>query len=157
LTPFTAIAYGSRRGARALEHLRGVGVEHQMVSTRSAVHIGGRDFMAVFPMFGNKPIEEIEAAFLPSAKGSARRFDLVGESDHGCKGNGLKRAITHDHQLAARLQRSVHRRASSARHGGCPGPPFGRRRIFLQQRLCNRREGSLLKTNDYELAGGAGL
>jgi NAD(P)H-dependent FMN reductase len=66
--PFTAIAYGSAGGARALEHLRGIGVELQMVSTRSAVHIGGSDFMAVFPMFGNKPIEEIEAALLPSAK-----------------------------------------------------------------------------------------
>jgi NAD(P)H-dependent FMN reductase len=65
--PFTAIAYGSAGGARALEHLRGIGVELQMVSTRSAVHIGGSDFMAVFPMFGNKPIEEIEAALLPSA------------------------------------------------------------------------------------------
>jgi len=66
--PFTAIAYGSAGGARALEHLRGIGVELQMVSTRSAVHIAGSDFMAVFPMFGNKPIEQIEAALLPSAK-----------------------------------------------------------------------------------------
>ena len=66
--PFTAIAYGSAGGARALEHLRGIGVELQMVSTRSAVHIAGSDFMAVFPMFGNKPIEEIEAALLPAAK-----------------------------------------------------------------------------------------
>ena len=29
--PFTAIAYGSMGGARALEHLRGIGVELQMV------------------------------------------------------------------------------------------------------------------------------
>jgi NAD(P)H-dependent FMN reductase len=66
--PFTAIAYGSAGGSRALEHLRGIGVELQMVSTRSAVHIGGSDFFAVFPMGGNKPIEEIEANLLPSAK-----------------------------------------------------------------------------------------
>jgi NAD(P)H-dependent FMN reductase len=65
--PFTAIAYGGAGGARALEHLRGIGTELQMVSTRSAVHISGSDFMAVFPMFGNKPIEEIEAVLLPSA------------------------------------------------------------------------------------------
>ena len=51
--PFTAIGYGGAGGARALEHLRGIGVELQMVSTRSAVHIGGSDFMAVFPMGGN--------------------------------------------------------------------------------------------------------
>jgi len=65
--PFTAIGYGGAGGARALEHLRGIGVELQMVSTRSAVHIGGSDFMAVFPMGGNKAIEEIEAGLLPAA------------------------------------------------------------------------------------------
>jgi hypothetical protein len=32
------------------------------------VHIGGSDFMAVHPMFGKKPIAEIEANLLPSAK-----------------------------------------------------------------------------------------
>ena len=66
--PFTAIAYGSVGGARAVEHLRAIGVELQMVSTHAAVHIGGGDFIAVFPGGGNKPIEEIEANLLPSAK-----------------------------------------------------------------------------------------
>jgi NAD(P)H-dependent FMN reductase len=66
--PFTAIAYGGVGAARALEHLRGIAVELQMVSTHAAVHIGGGDFMTVYPMFGNKPIEEIEANLLPSAK-----------------------------------------------------------------------------------------
>lgn len=66
--PFTAIGYGGLGGGRAVEHLRGIGVELQMVSTRSAVHIGGSDFMAVFPMGGNKAIEEIEASLLPAAK-----------------------------------------------------------------------------------------
>ena len=66
--PFTAIAYGSAGGARALEHLRGIGIELQMVSTKSAVHIGGPDFMAVHPMFGAQPIEAIEDHLLPSAK-----------------------------------------------------------------------------------------
>jgi NAD(P)H-dependent FMN reductase len=66
--PFTAIAYGGTGAARALEHLRGIGVELQMVSTHTAVHIGGGDFLTVYPMFGNKPIEEIEANLLPSAK-----------------------------------------------------------------------------------------
>jgi len=46
-------AYGSTGGSRALEHLRGIGVELQMVSTRTAVHIG--DFFAMFPMGGNEP------------------------------------------------------------------------------------------------------
>lgn len=65
--PFTAIGYGSVGAARAIEHLRGIGVELQMVSTRGAVHIGGSDFMKIFPMGGNQPIEEIEAGLLPSA------------------------------------------------------------------------------------------
>jgi NAD(P)H-dependent FMN reductase len=58
--PFTAIGYGSVGAARA--------IELQMVSTRGAVHIGGSDFMAVFPRGGNRPIEEIEGGLLPPAK-----------------------------------------------------------------------------------------
>ena len=65
--PFTAIGYGSVGAARAIEHLRGIGVELQMVSTRGAVHIGGSDFMKIFSMGGNQPIEEIAAGLLPSA------------------------------------------------------------------------------------------
>jgi len=69
--PFTAIAYGGVGGARALEHLRGIGVELQMVSTRTAVHLGGADLMATHPGFGGKQtIEDIEAHLLPSAKGA---------------------------------------------------------------------------------------
>jgi len=65
--PFTAIGYGGVGATRAVEHLRGIGVELQMVSTRSAVHIGGGDFMAIHPFFGNQPIETIEANLIPSA------------------------------------------------------------------------------------------
>jgi NAD(P)H-dependent FMN reductase len=66
--PFTAIGYGSTGAARAIEHLRLIGVELQMVSTHAAVHLGGSDFMAIHPMFGKKPIQDIEAVLLPSAK-----------------------------------------------------------------------------------------
>ena len=66
--PFTAIGYGGTGAARAVEHLRLIAVELQMVSTHAAVHIGGGDFMAVHPMFGKKPIAEIEANLLPAAK-----------------------------------------------------------------------------------------
>ena len=66
--PFTAIGYGGTGAARAIEHLRLIGVELQMVSTHAAVHIGGSDFMAVHPMFGKKPIEEIEQNLLTPAK-----------------------------------------------------------------------------------------
>lgn len=65
--PFTAIAYGGLGGARALEHLRGIAIELQMVSTRTAVHIGGGDFMAVAPRGANKPMEVIEANLLASS------------------------------------------------------------------------------------------
>ncbi|CAB3810784.1 NADPH-dependent FMN reductase [Paraburkholderia fynbosensis] len=73
--PFTAIGYGSVGAGRAIEHLRGIGIELQMVPTRGAVHIGGSDFMAVFPMGGNKSIEDIEAGLLPST--TAALDDLV--------------------------------------------------------------------------------
>ena len=67
--PFGAIGYGSVGGARAVEHLRGIGIEMQMVSTRSAVHIGGGDFFAVHPLGQqNKPISDIEGSIGPSAK-----------------------------------------------------------------------------------------
>jgi NAD(P)H-dependent FMN reductase len=66
--PFTAIGYGGTGAARAIEHLRLIGVELQMVSTHAAVHIAGSDFMTIHPMGSHKPIEEIEAHLLPSAK-----------------------------------------------------------------------------------------
>ena len=67
--PMSAIAYGSMGGARALEHLRNIAVELQMVPTRNAVHIGGGDFWRVHPgMGGSGNISDIEAALLPSAK-----------------------------------------------------------------------------------------
>jgi NAD(P)H-dependent FMN reductase len=66
--PFTAIGYGSVGAARAIEHLRSIAVELQMVSTHAAIHVGGVDFRTVYPKFGNKPFAEIEANLLPSAK-----------------------------------------------------------------------------------------
>jgi NAD(P)H-dependent FMN reductase len=66
--PFTAIGYGGSGGARAIEHLRSIAVELQMVSTHAAVHISGGDFMAVHPMFGKKQIADIEANLLPTTK-----------------------------------------------------------------------------------------
>jgi NAD(P)H-dependent FMN reductase len=65
---FTAIGYGGVGAARAVEHLRMIAVELQMVSTHAAVYLGGGDFMAVHPMFGKQPIEAVEANLLPAAK-----------------------------------------------------------------------------------------
>ncbi len=66
--PMSAIAYGALGGARAVEHLRTIAVELQMVPTRNAVHIGGGDFFKTSPLGANAPIEEIEANLLPAAK-----------------------------------------------------------------------------------------
>lgn len=67
--PMGAIAYGSMGGARALEHLRMIGVELHMVPVRNAVHIGGADFWKVHPGFGGSGnLADIEGAIGPSAK-----------------------------------------------------------------------------------------
>jgi NAD(P)H-dependent FMN reductase len=69
--PFTAMAYGSIGGARALEHLRTIGVELQMVPTRNAVHLGMGDFFKVHPgMGGSGNMADVEANLLPAAKAS---------------------------------------------------------------------------------------
>lgn len=52
------VGYGSVGGARAIEQLRSISVELQMVPTRTGVHIGGSDFMAVWR--GGKSLEELE-------------------------------------------------------------------------------------------------
>ena len=70
--PFTAIGYGGVGAARAVEQLRLIGVELQMVPTRNAVHIGGGDFMTVHPMGA---ISEIADHIAPSA--AAALDDLV--------------------------------------------------------------------------------
>ena len=67
--PMAAIAYGSMGGARALEHLRQISVELQMVTVRNAVHIGGGDFWKVHPgMGGSGNMADIEGPILASAK-----------------------------------------------------------------------------------------
>ncbi len=65
--PLAAIGYGGLGAARAIEHLRLIGVELQMVPVRNAVHIGGSEFYKVHPIGSNAPISDIEAALLPSA------------------------------------------------------------------------------------------
>jgi NAD(P)H-dependent FMN reductase len=65
--PMGAIGYGGVGGARAVEHLRLIAVELQMVPVRNGVHIGGSDFFKVHPLGANGPISDIEQALLPSA------------------------------------------------------------------------------------------
>ncbi|HHX91846.1 MAG TPA: NAD(P)H-dependent oxidoreductase [Paracoccus sp.] len=73
---FGIVSYGSVGGTRAAEHLRTIGIELQMASTRGAVHIGGSDFFAVHPLGGqNKELGEIEGAIGPSADGMLDELD----------------------------------------------------------------------------------
>lgn len=65
--PAAYVGYGGVGAARAIEHLRLINVELQMVPVRSAVHIGGSEFIKVFPAAGNQPISTIEELILPSA------------------------------------------------------------------------------------------
>ncbi|MBQ2260288.1 MAG: NAD(P)H-dependent oxidoreductase [Loktanella sp.] len=68
--PMSAIAYGSVGGTRALEHLRNIAVELQMVPTRNAVHIGGGDFFAVHPLGSNNEIDTIADHLQASVDGT---------------------------------------------------------------------------------------
>jgi NAD(P)H-dependent FMN reductase len=45
--PAAYVAYGGVGGARAVEHLRLINVELEMVPLRAAVHVGGADFMGM--------------------------------------------------------------------------------------------------------------
>ena len=77
----SAMAALARRGPSSI--LRLIGIELQMVPTRSAVHIGGGDFLTVAPMGGNKPIEDIEANLLPSAKAALDDLAWWAKGDQG--------------------------------------------------------------------------
>ena len=74
--PVSAIAYGSLGGARAMEHLRTVAIELQMVPCRSAVHLGGADFFATSPLGANGEIASVEGNLLPALKGVFADMDF---------------------------------------------------------------------------------
>ena len=73
--PLAIMAYGSSGGARAVEHLRTIGVELQMVPLRHAVHIMGADFLKVHPMGENGPIEAIEGHLAHGLKAMFEELD----------------------------------------------------------------------------------
>jgi NAD(P)H-dependent FMN reductase len=73
--PFSALGYGSTGGARAIEHLRGIGIELQMVPSKFSAHIGGGEIFKVHPNGGNEPMSAIEGAIKPSV--DAMLNDLV--------------------------------------------------------------------------------
>jgi len=73
--PAAAIGYGGLGASRAVEHLRTIAVELQMVPLRNAVHIGGGEFMKVHPMGANGPMADIEDVLLPSANSMLDELD----------------------------------------------------------------------------------
>lgn len=66
--PAAYVGYGSVGAARAIEHLRLINVELQMVPVRQGVHIGGSDFFTVWAGGANQPMDAIEGAVGPSVK-----------------------------------------------------------------------------------------
>lgn len=85
---FSAVGYGTVGGARAVEHLRNIGVELQMVPTRSAVHIGGADFAAVHPGFGGtKTIADLEGSIGNSAKDMLDQIIWWGNATKAARAN----------------------------------------------------------------------
>lgn len=66
--PMAVFGYGATGGARAVEHLRTIAIELQMVPIRHGLHLLGSDFMKVHPLGGvNAPMSEVEDHLLPSA------------------------------------------------------------------------------------------
>ena len=66
--PMGAVGYGGVGAARAIEDLRAIAVELQMVPVRNAVHIAGGDFFAISPLGKNGEMSEIA----PHLEGSAK-------------------------------------------------------------------------------------
>lgn len=62
--PAAYVGYGAVGAARAIEQLRLINVELQMVPVRAGVHIQGADFFAVSPLGANGEMETIEGNLL---------------------------------------------------------------------------------------------
>ncbi|MFD2646636.1 NADPH-dependent FMN reductase [Devosia albogilva] len=90
--PFGAVGYGTVGAARAIEHLRTIGTELQMVSTRSAVHIGSGDFFTVWGGGANQPISAIEQSIGPSAKDMLDQLVWWGQATKAQRANETQAA-----------------------------------------------------------------
>ncbi len=64
--PMAAMGYGGVGAARAVEHLRNMAVELQMVPVRNAVHLAGGEFFKVSPLGQNAEMIEVDAVLQPS-------------------------------------------------------------------------------------------
>lgn len=66
--PAAAMGYGGVGAARAVEHLRCIAVELQMVPLRNAVHLGAGEFFKVSPLGANGPMSEVDGTLQPALK-----------------------------------------------------------------------------------------
>lgn len=73
--PLAVVGYGATGGARAVEHLRTIAIELQMVPIRFGVHLQGEAFMKVHPMGANGEMSEVEDVLLPGAKAMLEDLD----------------------------------------------------------------------------------
>lgn len=64
--PIGTVGYGGVGAARAVEHLRNMAVELQMVPVRNAVHLAGGEFFKVSPLGQNAEMIEVDAVLQPS-------------------------------------------------------------------------------------------
>lgn len=64
--PMAAMGYGGVGAARAIEHLRSIAIDLQMVPLRNAVHLGGGEFMKVSPLGQDRPMSEVDTVLGPS-------------------------------------------------------------------------------------------
>ena len=67
--PMGAFGYGGVGAARAVEHLRMIAVEAEMVPVRRAVHLAGGELLKVHPMGANGDMSEVDEVLTPSADG----------------------------------------------------------------------------------------
>lgn len=72
--PMAAVGYGGVGAARAIEHLRNIAVELQMVPVRTAVHLGGGDFFAVSPLGADAGMETVHERLKPSLDAMLREL-----------------------------------------------------------------------------------
>ena len=89
--PIGFAGYGGVGGARAVEHARNVAVELQMVPVRTAVHIAGGDFYALYQ--GAKTLPEIEANLLPAAGAMLDELAWWGQATRAARRRDADQAI----------------------------------------------------------------
>ncbi len=91
--PMAAMGYGGVGAARAIEHLRGIAIELQMVPLRNAVHLGGGEFMKVSPLGENLPMSEVGADLDPSLESMLDELAWWADATMRARGSDAKGAV----------------------------------------------------------------